>query len=181
MVARQPEKCRRRNGKRRSNWPRSNLREIINGTSTKSLEAQERTVNEIANKHYKDPDLDKMIVEARQVLKKAFAEREKLRQEKIDAARAELLDMLLNKDDKSADELEAELAKIKAMNLGDKEIDDLIAKVEQKIAGMRNKKDVPLKTKLENSFQGIADASKAGNSSQVMSLTKKHPSAFLLR
>jgi hypothetical protein len=148
------------------------LSEIINGTSTKSLEAQERTVNDIDNKHYKDSELDKMIVEARQVLKKAFAERDKLRQEKIDAARAQLLDMLLNKDDKSADELEAELAKIKAMNLGDKEIDGLIAKVEEKIAGMRNKKDVPLKTKLENSFQGVADASKAGNSSQVMSLTK---------
>jgi hypothetical protein len=148
------------------------LSEIINGTSTKSLEAQERTVNDIDNKHYKDADLDNMIVEARQVLKKAFAERDKLKQEKIDAARAELLDMLLNKDNKSADELEAELAKIKAMNLGDKEINDLIAKVEQKIAAMRNTKEVPLKTKLENSFQGIADAAKAGNSTQVMSLTK---------
>lgn len=148
------------------------LTEIINGTSTRPLESQEKTVNDIDNKHYKDSELDKMIVEARQVLKKAFAERDKLRQEKIDAARAQLLDMLLNKDDKSADELSAELAKIKAMNLGDKEIDGLIAKVEEKIAGMRNKKDVPLKTKLENSFQGIADASKAGNSNQVMSLTK---------
>jgi len=147
------------------------LTEIINGTSTKTLEAQERTVNEIANKHLKDPELDKMIGEAQQVLKKAFAEREKLKQEKIDAARAELLDMLLNKDDKSADELEAELAKIKAMKLGDKEIDELIVKVEQKIAGMRSKKNIPLKTQLENSFQGIADAAKAGNMSQVSTLT----------
>ena len=50
------------------------LTEIINGTSTRPLEAQERTVNEIANKHFKDPELDKMIEDARQVLKKAFAE-----------------------------------------------------------------------------------------------------------
>jgi len=148
------------------------LSEIINGTSTRPLEAQERTVNEIANKHFKDPELDKMIEDARQVLKKAFAERDKLKQERVDAARAELLDMLLNKDDKSADELESELAKIKAMNLGDKDINDLISKVEQKIAGMRNKKNVPLKNQLENSFQGIADASKSGNANQVMSLTK---------
>jgi len=148
------------------------LTEIINGTSTKSLEAQERTVNEIANKHFKDPELDKMIEDARLVLKKAFAERDKLKQEKIDAARADLLDMLLNKDGRSADELEADLAKIKAMNLGDKEINELITKVEQKIAGMRNKKDIPLKTQLENSFQGIADAAKAGNTSQVSSLTR---------
>jgi hypothetical protein len=148
------------------------LSEIINGTSTRSLEAQERTVNEIANKHFKDPELDKMIEDARQVLKKAFAEKEKQKQEKIDIARAELLDMLLNKDDKSADELEAELAKIKAMNLGDKDINDLIAKVEQKIDGMRNKKNVPLKNQLENAFQGIADASKSGNATQVTSLTR---------
>jgi hypothetical protein len=148
------------------------LTEIINGTSTRPLEAQERTVNEITNKHFKDPELDKMIEEARQVLKKAFAEKEKQKQEQIDAARAELLDMLLNKDDKSADELEAELAKIKSMNLGNKDINDLIVKVEQKIAAMRTKKNVPLKNQLENSFQGIADASKSGNASQVMSLTR---------
>ena len=144
---------------------------IINGTTSKSLEAQVRTVNDIANKHFKDPELDKMITEARQVLKNAFAERDKQKQERIDAARAELLDMLLNKDDKSADELEEELAKIKAMNLDNKDINDLITKVEEKIAGMRTKKSVPLKNQLENAFQGIAAASKMGNTSQVMSLT----------
>jgi hypothetical protein len=148
------------------------LAPIIDGTSSKSLEAQERTVNEIANKHFKDPELDKMIEEAGRVVKKAIVERNKQKQERIDAAHAELLDMLLNKDDKSADELESELAKIKAMNLGDKDIDDLIAKVEQKIAGMRNKKNVPLKDQLENSFSGIADAAKSGNAGQVSSLTR---------
>ena len=147
------------------------LTEIIDGTSTKSLEAQQRTINEIANKHLKDPELDKMIEDARDVVKKAIADRDKQKQEQIDGARVELLDMLLNKDDKSADELEAELSKIKAMNLGSKDINDLIAKVEQKIAGMRTKKVIPLKTQLDNNFQAIADASKAGNSSQVMSLT----------
>lgn len=148
------------------------LTEIINGTSTRPLEAQERTVNEIANKHFKDPELDKMIEDARQVIKKAIAERDKQKQEQIDAARAELLDMLLNKDDKSADELETELAKIKAMNLGDKGINDLIAKVQDKIAGMRSHKNVPLKNQIENNFQGIADASRSGNASQVTSLTR---------
>jgi len=148
------------------------LTEIINGTSSKSLEAQQRTINEIANKHFKDPELDKMIEDARDVVKKAIAERDRQKLEQVDAARAELLDMLLNKDEKSADELEAELSKIKAMNLGNKDINDLIAKVEQKIAGMRTKKVVPLKNQLEMNFQGIADAAKSGNSSQVMSLTQ---------
>ena len=148
------------------------LTEIINGTSTRSLEAQERTVNEIANKHLNDPELDRMITEARQVIKKAFAERDKLKQEKIDAARAELMDMLLNKDDKSADELEAELEKIKAQNLGDKEINDLIARVEQKIKGMRTKPVIPLKTQIESNFEGIANAAKSGNADQVSLLTR---------
>jgi len=148
------------------------LSEIINGTSSKSLDAQSRTVNEIANKHFKDPELDKMIENARQVLKAAFGERDKQKQEKVDAARAELLDMLLNKDDKSADELEAELSKIKAQNLGNKDINDLIAKVEEKIAGMRTKKNIPLKNQIENAFQGIADASRSGNTAQVNSLTR---------
>ena len=148
------------------------LSEIINGTSSKSLEAQGRNVNDIANKHFKDPELDKMIEEARQVIKNAFSERDKQKQEQVDAARAELLDMHLNKDEKSADELEAELSKNKAKNLGNKDINDLIAKVEEKIAGMRTKKSVPLKNQLENAFQGIADASKSGNSNQVMSLTR---------
>jgi hypothetical protein len=151
---------------------KKNLTEIINGTSTRSLEAQQRTINEIANKHFKDPELDKMIEEATDVVKKAIAERDKQKQEQIDATRAELLDMMLNKDDKSADELDVELAKIKAMNLGDKGINDLIAKVEQKIAGMRTHKSVPLKNQLENNFQAIADASKSGNSNEVMSLTR---------
>lgn len=148
------------------------LSEIIDGTCSKSLEAQGRTVNDIANKHFKDPELDKMIEEARQVIKNAFAERDKQKQEQVSAARAELLDMLLNKDEKSADELEAELSKIKAKNLGNKDIDDLIAKVEEKITGMRSKKNVPLKNQLDNAFQEIANASRSGNSSQVMSLTQ---------
>jgi len=151
---------------------KSQLTPIINGTSTKSLEQQQRIVNDIAGKNFKDPQLDEMISQARDVLKKAFADRDMKKQQKIDSTRAELLDMLLNKDNKSADELAKELAAIKAQNLGDKEINDLIAKVEQKIADMRNKPNVPLKKQLENSFQGIADAAKSGNSGQASTLIK---------
>ena len=151
---------------------KSQLTPIINGTSTKSLEQQQKIVNDIAAKNFKDPQLDEMIGQAQDVLKKAFANRDMLKQQKIDSARAELLDMLLNKDNKSADELAKELAVIKAQNLGDKEINDLIAKVEQKIASMRNKPNVPLKNQLENAFQGIADAGKSGNSTQASTLIK---------
>ncbi|HTX87523.1 MAG TPA: hypothetical protein VMC08_00910 [Bacteroidales bacterium] len=151
---------------------KAQLTDIINGTSTKTLEEQQRIVNDIVNKHLNDKDLNGMITQAQNTLKKAFAEREKLRQQQIDAARSELLDMLVNRDNKSADELESELAKIKAMNLGDKGVDELIGKVEQKIKDMRSHANIPLKQQLETSFQGIADAGKAGNLTQSASLIK---------
>jgi hypothetical protein len=148
------------------------LTEIIDGTSTKTLEQQDKIVNDIIRKNLKDPTLDSMIAEAQQVLKKAFAEREKARQQQIDEARADLLDMLLNKDGRPVEELERELARIKAMNLNDPEINELIAKVEQKIASMKNAANVPLRQQLEDSFQGIADAGRSGNAAQAASLSK---------
>ncbi len=154
------------------------LTDIINGTSTKSLEEQDRIVNDIISKNLNDKELNSMIIQAQQKLKKEFAEREKDRQLKIDAARAELLDMLVNRDNKSAEELEAELAKIKAQNLGDKQIDELIAKVESKIADMKKGGNIPLKDQLENAFQGIANAGKAGNLNQASTLIKNTLSLF---
>jgi hypothetical protein len=64
------------------------------------------------------------------------------------------------------------------MNLGDKSIDELIAKVEQKIAGMRNQGNIPLKQQLETSFQGIAGAGKAGNLNQAATLIKSTLALF---
>ena len=105
-----------------------------------------------------------MIIQAQQAIKKAYAEQDKIHQQKVDAARAELLDMLLNKDGKSATELQNELNAIKAQKLNDTEINDLILKVQAKIDAMKsNKVALPIKTQLENSFQAVADAAKAGN------------------
>lgn len=150
------------------------LHEIINGTSTKSLAEQDQTVTDIANKNYNDPELNHLIIQAQEKLKKSYANQDKMKQQKIDAARAELLDMLVNKDNKSADELERDLNRIKAQKLGDPEIDDLIAKVEKKIESMRGEGEanVPMKTKLERAFQSIADAAKSGNLTQASTLIK---------
>ncbi len=154
------------------------LTPIIDGTSTKTLEQQDRIVKDIVRKNLKDPVLDGMIAEAQDVLKKAFAERDKARQQKIDEARADLLDLLLNKDGRPVEELERELARIKAMNLNDPGINELIAKVEQKIAGMKGSGNVPLKNQLENAFQGIADAGKSGNLPQATTLTNSTLNLF---
>ena len=152
------------------------LTAIINGTTTKSLEEQDRYINEIANKNYNDSELNSLLVQATQKLKKAWTDREKLRQEQIDKSVAELLDMLANKENKSADELETQLNVIKARNKNNQteELNDLYSRVEKKIAGMRSGDtgNIPLKTRLETNFQAIADAAKGGNLTQAASIIK---------
>ena len=152
------------------------LNAIINGTTTKTLEQQDQYINEIANKNYNDPDLNQLLVQATQKLKKAWTDREKVRQQRVDESRAELLDLLLNKENKSAAELENALNSIKAKNkdLQVDELDDLYARVEKKIAAMRSgdSENIPMKTKLENNFQGIADAAKRGDLTQAGALIK---------
>jgi len=151
---------------------KKDLNEIISGTSTKSLEEQDRIVNDIANKNLNDKDLNTMIIQAQQKLKKAFAERDRNKQVKVDEARAKLLDLLLNKEGKSAEELQKELNAIKALNLNDKDLNDLIAKVEQKIASMGTSANIPLKDQIETAFQGIANASKSGDISKASQIIK---------
>jgi len=149
------------------------LQPIISGTSTLSLPDQEKLVNEIINKKLNDPTVNDMIIQAQQAIKKAYAEQDKLHQQKVDAARAELLDMLLNKDGKSATELQNELNAIKAQKLNDTEINDLILKVQAKIDAMKsNKVALPIKTQLENSFQAVADAAKSGNLAEADNVIK---------
>ena len=92
------------------------LTAIINGTSTKSLEEQEKYINDIANKNYNDADLNQLLVQATQKLKRELGEKEKLRQQRIDEVRTQLFDLLQNKENKSADELETSLNRIKAQN-----------------------------------------------------------------
>jgi hypothetical protein len=153
---------------------KTQLTAIINGTSTKTLEQQEKYINDIANKNYNDADLNALLVQATQVVKKGFAERDTLKQQQVAEAKAALFDLLQNKDNKSADEMESALNQIKAKykNLNDEEVNDLYARIEKQIATMRSEGNIPLKTKLENNFQAIADAGKTGNLTQAATLIK---------
>ena len=150
------------------------LTAIINGTSTKSLDQQEKYINDIINKNYNDPDLNALLVQATQKVKQSFAEKDKLYNKQRDEARAALFDLLQNKDNKTADEMEAELNRIKSAypDLKDEEIIDLYSRVDKKIAAMRGAANVPLKTTLENNFKWIADAGRSGNISEAASLIK---------
>ncbi|MCX6287246.1 MAG: hypothetical protein NTY96_09030 [Bacteroidetes bacterium] len=148
------------------------LQSIVDGTSTLSLAQQEKQVNDIISKKLNDPTVNDLIIQAQQAIKKAYADKEKVHQQKIDSARAQLLDMLLNQDGKSSAELQKQLDVIKSQNLGDTEINDLVYKVQNKIDGMNSKPSLPIKTQIDNAFQGIADAAKAGNPAEADNLIK---------
>lgn len=148
------------------------MREIINGTTKMSLEEQDRAISDAINKNFGDDELNQLILQAQQVSKRAYAEQLKVQEQKVAAARNKLYDLLVNKQNLSADELEAEMNKIKAQNLGDEEINELLSRLEKKISDMRKfaTTEMSLKTKLESSFQSIADAARAGNTTMANSL-----------
>ena len=152
------------------------LQPIISGTSTLSLDEQQRVLTGIIDKKYNDPTLNSLIIEAQQKLKSAFADQEKVKAQKIDVARAALNDLLLNKDNKSADELQKELNAIKSQNLRDSQIDELVTQVEKKIHDMRSSgggSNLPVKNQLENAFTTIANAAKTGNLTQADNIIQK--------
>lgn len=149
---------------------KTQLQPIIDGTSTLSLDGQDQLISGITAKNYNDADLNQMLLKASQKVKQGKAEQAKQTAIQVDAARATLLDLILNKDNKTADQIETELNRIKGQNLRDTEIDDLIVRVEKKIGDMRsfNSSSVlPVKTQLENAFTTIANAAKTGNLSHA--------------
>lgn len=152
------------------------LEPIINGTTTLSYDEQKRILTDIMDKNYNDPILNSMIIDAQQKLKSVLAAEEKVKAQKADVARAALYDLLLNKDDKTADQLERELNAIKAQNIQDTEINDLIARVEKKIKDMRSfgsANSLPVKTQLENAFTSIASSASSGNLTQADATIQK--------
>jgi len=58
------------------------LTPIIDGTTTLSLSDQEKLVNEIVNKKLNDPTINDMIIKSQQAIKKSYAERDKVQQQK---------------------------------------------------------------------------------------------------
>jgi hypothetical protein len=155
------------------------MTEIVNGTSKLSLQDQERAVNEAVNKNFNDPELNNLIIQANQKIKAAYADAQRLHDQQIASARAKLYDLIANKDNLTADEMEKELNLIKAQKLDDGEIDELIGRVDKKIADMRaSEGGGTIKSQLEKAFQGIADAAKAGNVTQANALVQSTVSKY---
>jgi hypothetical protein len=152
------------------------LQSIIDGTSTYTLEEKKRLIAGIMDKNYNDATLDSLIIEAQKKLRAEMIEYDKAMAQKVDVARATLYDLLLNKDNKSAEELQKELNAIKAQKLNNAEIDELIARLEKKIQDMRESGgsgNIPVKTQLENAFTTIANSAKTGNLTQADNTIQK--------
>ncbi|MEI7499515.1 MAG: hypothetical protein WCK84_03610 [Bacteroidota bacterium] len=153
------------------------LQSIINGTSTLSYDEQKRVLGNIMDKNYNDSTINSLIIEAQQKLRTVSAEEWKNMAQKADMIRATLADLLLNKDGKSADELQQELDNIRAQKIDDMEITDLMSQLEKKIQDMRSSTgtgpDLPVKTQLENAFTAIANAAKTGKPAQADATIKK--------
>jgi len=146
------------------------LQPIADGTSTLSLDDQEKLISDITNKNYKDPDLNKLLADASSKLKQNVADQTRLNTQKVDAARATLLDLILNKEGKSADQLEKDLNLVKMENIKDPDIDELVTRLEKKIKDMRSFNSgasLPVKTQLENAFISIANSARTGNLTQA--------------
>ncbi|MEI6457057.1 MAG: hypothetical protein WCO93_12270 [bacterium] len=146
------------------------LQSIIDGSTTLSLDEQMQLIGNIESKNYGDPQLNQMIADAKKIVKQKIKERDNLYAQKMDQIKAQLMDMLVNKENLSADELEQKLNLIKSQ-IGQPvppELADLVARVEKKIADMRSGgAALPIKTQLENSFQTIASSAKSGNLAQA--------------
>ena len=145
---------------------------IIDGTTKLTPEEQDKIISEAINKNFGDDELNQLILQAQQVSKASYADYIKKKEQAVAVARNKLYDLIVNKENLSADELEEELNKIKAENLDNDEITELMGRLERKIDDMRSSSSVEmtLKNKLESSFESIADASKAGNVSMANSL-----------
>jgi len=145
------------------------LQSIIDGTTTLSLDEQSQLVGNIESKNYGDSQLNQMITDAKKKVKQQIKERDNQYAQKMDQIKTELMDLLVNKENLSADELEQKLYQIKSqMGQPTPEISDLIQRVEKKIRDMRSgTAALPIKTQLENSFQTIAGYAKAGNLTQA--------------
>ncbi len=155
------------------------LKEIVDGTSKLSLDDQERVLSEAINKNFNDPELNNLIIQAQQKHKALAAERQKQQEAKVAAARTKLYDLITNKDNLSADELEQELNKLKAQNINDTEIDELMGRLEKKIKDMRaSSSGGTVKTQLEGAFQAIVNAAKTGNLTQANSLVQSTISKY---
>ena len=163
MVAVGTESCKstggmsRKEKKAQIEMYKKQLQEIVAGTSKLSLDEQQRLISDAVNKNFNDPELNALIIQAQQKTKAAYAEQVKSQEQKIAAARTTLYDLLANKDNLTADQLQTELNKVKAQKIQDGEIDDLIGRVQEKIDKMKLSGTAgPLKTQLESAFDGIA-------------------------
>ncbi len=111
---------------------------LLNDDGSMTIGEMEQEVAEIKGWNLQDEEVDKLIVKAG---KKIEYEKQRLEKEKHKEEAIIKLLALLNDKSLSVEELEKGLAEVKAMGLEDEEIDDMIARLEQRIKEMKAFKD----------------------------------------
>jgi hypothetical protein len=111
---------------------------LLNDDGSMTIGEMEQEVAEIKGWNLQDEEVDKLIAKAE---KKIEYEKQRLEKEKLKEEAIIKLLALLNDKSLSVEELEEGLAEVKAMGLEDEEIDDMIARLEQRIKEMKAFKD----------------------------------------
>jgi len=111
---------------------KARLQAILDDDGSMSIEDMESELNEVKSWNLTDETVVALIS---QVEKKIDDQKARILQQKIEQAKIELL-ALLNDNTLNLIDIQRRLAKVKAMNLQDDEINDLIKMVEEKISEM---------------------------------------------
>lgn len=157
------------------------LQDIVAGTSKLSLEEQQSMIGEVISKNFEDPELNSLIIQASEKVKKSVADQQRMQEQRKAEARTMLYDLLADKEDLTADEMQKKLNYIKAMKINDSEIDELIERVEKKIANLReSSQGGTIKKQLETAFTAISDAARNGNITNANNLIQSTISKYFV-
>ncbi len=131
---------------------------VLNDSGEMSVGQMEQEVAEIKSWNLQDEEVDKLIVKAE---KKIDFEKNRLEKEKLKEETIIKLLALLNDKSLSIEDLEKGLAEVKALNLDDEEIDDMIARLEQRLEELKAAQNQG--GSLDVFLDDIARLAKAGN------------------
>lgn len=142
-------------------YAKKRLQELLDD-KTMSLEELDRELAKITNMRLDDPEVDRLVqlVTDKIAGMKAKGENER----NLNEVKQRLRDLIANRENKTADQLEQEMNDVLGMGVTDPEIRNLIVELTAKIEKMRKEENAGnMKTKLDSYFNKIAETAKSGN------------------
>jgi len=131
-----------------------------------SIADMESELKDIKSQNFDSPKVKKLqpkVAEVKNLISQVENKLAKAKQQQIEEIKIRLTGLLYNQT-MSADELERELNEIKALNINDKEVQRLIAQVEERIKTMRDGMgSISTNSDLDRYFQEVISLAKSGN------------------